>query len=59
MTVAKAIVAGIMAMLFLINHFVGIDFGIDEAAVTGVVDVLIALFGTFMTFRVPNKEKTR
>lgn len=57
MTMAKAIVAGLMASLFLINHFIGIDFGLDEKTVTSGVDVVIAIVGTAGTWFVSNKTQ--
>lgn len=53
-TFAKATVGAVMAVLFFLNHFLGINIGIDEATTTIVVDVLIGLLGTLGIYQVRN-----
>lgn len=50
-SVDKAIVAIVMAILFIINAQWGINIGLDEATVTAILAVLTPLFVYF----VPNK----
>jgi hypothetical protein len=47
----KAIVALIMSALFLLNSFGGIDLGVEESTVSGVIAVLAPV----LTYFVPNR----
>lgn len=51
-TVDKAIVSLVMAALFLLNRFAGIDLGISEATVT----TIIAAATPVLVYLVPNKS---
>lgn len=50
-SVDKAIAAGIMAIVYLVNNFFGFHFGIDESTVNGLAGVI----GTVLVWLVPNK----
>ncbi len=54
-TARKAIVALVMAFAFILNHYVGIDLGFDEATMTALVDAAILIGGTAATYRIPNR----
>lgn len=51
-TIDKALVALVMAVLFVINHYAGIDLGfIGEDSVAAIISVLLPV----LTWMVPNK----
>ena len=49
----KFLISVIGAVLFALNEFAGIDLGIGDAALTGLVAVLTPV----LVYFVPNKEK--
>lgn len=51
-TIDKALVALIMAVLFLLNHFFNVNFGLDESTVTSIVAVLTPI----LVWAIPNKK---
>lgn len=51
-SIDKALVALVMGALYLLNSFGGIDFGISEEAVTGLIGVLTPI----LVWLIPNKK---
>lgn len=56
MGMQKAIVAAVMSGLFLLNHFLGIDFGLDEPAVAAAVQAVLAVAMPIVVWFWPNKS---
>lgn len=51
-TVDKALVAVVMALVFLLNHFTSFHFALDEGTVTSIVGVLTPI----LVWLVPNAK---
>jgi hypothetical protein len=51
-SIDKALVAAIMAFLYLMNNVVGINIGLSEATVTSIVAVLTPI----LVWLIPNKS---
>ncbi len=54
-SIDKALVATLMAAIFLLNQFGGIDVGVSEATVTAVVGALTPV----LVYLIPNKKQAR
>jgi hypothetical protein len=51
-SVDKAITAGVMAVVYLINHFTSFHFMLDEGTVTGIIGVITPV----LVYFIPNKR---
>ncbi len=54
-SIDKALAAALMAAIFLLNEFGGIDVGVSEATVTAVVGALTPV----LVYLIPNKKQAR
>lgn len=54
-SIDKALAAALMAAIFLLNQFGGIDVGVSEATVTAVVGALTPV----LVYLIPNKKQAR
>lgn len=48
----KALTAIVMAVLYFVNNYTGIEIGIDE----GVVNAIIVALSPFLVWLIPNKK---
>lgn len=53
----KALVAVVMGLIYLINHFFGTEVALSESAVSGAVAVLTSVLTPLLVYLVPNKPE--
>lgn len=54
-SIDKALAAALMAAIFMLNHFGGIDLGVGEEMITAIVAALTPV----LVYLVPNKKQAR